>query len=149
MTGPGPGKIPLEDAEVYLITDRGSIRLDNAVVYIHLKGYSRARVTHLDIEYPNLENLLSSGGGYLEIYNVSDMIRIKLRRNCRLSIQGRLVRVYGLVVKHSAFRDLIEDRSYIVTWVGSKHDGIYIGFKREIIKKLEEIAFKISNLTPR
>jgi len=40
------GKIRL-NAEVYLLPEDEKIDAD---VYIHLRGYSRAKVTHLDVE---------------------------------------------------------------------------------------------------
>jgi hypothetical protein len=42
MTGPGEGKINLGKAQVYL----------------HLKGKSRARVTHIDIELDKLNEII-------------------------------------------------------------------------------------------
>jgi len=45
MTGPGEGK--------YL--------LKNAKVYIHEKGKSRARITHIDIEHPSLNKIIKPG----------------------------------------------------------------------------------------
>ena len=53
MTGPGEGKLSLS-AQVYLNAEE----LPNASVYIHLKGYSRATVTHLDIEHPELNSII-------------------------------------------------------------------------------------------
>ncbi len=45
MSGPGPGKIKLGKADVY----------------IHLKGKSGATVTHLDIELEELNDILKPG----------------------------------------------------------------------------------------
>ena len=45
MSGPGDGKIHLGKADVY----------------IHLKGRSRARITHIDIELPELNEILKPG----------------------------------------------------------------------------------------
>jgi len=53
MTGPGEGKLPL-NAKVCLNAEE----LPSARVYIHLKGYSRATVTHLDIEHPKLNRII-------------------------------------------------------------------------------------------
>jgi len=44
MSGPGEGKI----------------RLKGAKVYIHAKGKSGARVTHIDIEHPVLSRIIKS-----------------------------------------------------------------------------------------
>lgn len=45
MSGPGPGKIKLGKADVYL----------------HVKGKSGATVTHIDIELPELNKIIKSG----------------------------------------------------------------------------------------
>ena len=45
MTGPGDGKIKLGKADVY----------------IHLKGKSGATVTHIDVELPELNEILKPG----------------------------------------------------------------------------------------
>jgi len=42
MTGPAEGKIELK----------------NAKVYIHVKGKSLARITHIDVEHPNLNQII-------------------------------------------------------------------------------------------
>ncbi|MBI2452224.1 hypothetical protein HYV50_04070 [Candidatus Pacearchaeota archaeon] len=45
MSGPGEGKIKLGKADVY----------------IHLKGKSRATITHIDIELPELNEIIKPG----------------------------------------------------------------------------------------
>ncbi len=47
MSGPGEGKIKLGKADVYL----------------HVKGKSNARVTHVDIELPALNKIIKPGEG--------------------------------------------------------------------------------------
>lgn len=42
MSGAGEGKIELKDAKVY----------------IHVKGKSRARITHIDVEHPDLNKII-------------------------------------------------------------------------------------------
>lgn len=42
MTGEGQGKIPLKGAKVY----------------IHVKGKSRARITHIDVEHPKINQII-------------------------------------------------------------------------------------------
>lgn len=39
----------------------GKIKIGKADVYIHLKGKSNARVTHLDIELNELNNIIKPG----------------------------------------------------------------------------------------
>lgn len=45
MSGPGEGKIKLGKADVY----------------IHLKGKSNATITHIDIELPELNEIIKTG----------------------------------------------------------------------------------------
>jgi len=45
MSGPGPGKI----------------KLGSAAVYVHLKGKSNARITHVDIELSKLNKIIKPG----------------------------------------------------------------------------------------
>ena len=75
MSGPGEGKIKLGKADVY----------------IHLKGKSRATVTHVDIELDALNKIIKPGEN---------------------------------------------------TYVGSKKGGVFLGLKKEMIKRAESLAKK-------
>lgn len=75
MSGPGPGKIKLGKADVY----------------IHLKGKSGATVTHVDIELDALNKIIKPG-----------------------------------------------ENSY----VGSKKGGVFIGLKKDMIKRAERLGKK-------
>lgn len=135
MTGPGEGKIALE-AEV-TVTDGGKRRLEGAEVYIHVRGYSLARVTHLDIEHPELDGLLPAGGGrFLTVAGRPGGIEVRLER-ARISVRcGLLNRV-------------LEPGGRTRTWVGGKHGGIYIGFRKPEVAKLEMIASERFGIEPR
>jgi len=71
MSGPGEGKIKIGKADVY----------------IHLKGKSGARITHLDVELPELNKIIKPGEN---------------------------------------------------TYVGGKSGGVFIGLKRDMIKRAEK-----------
>ena len=71
MSGPGEGKIKIGKADVY----------------IHLKGKSGARITHLDIELPELNKIIKPGEN---------------------------------------------------TYVGGIRGGVFIGLKKEMIKRAEK-----------
>ena len=71
MSGPGEGKIKIGKADVY----------------IHLKGKSGARITHLDIELPELNKIIKPGEN---------------------------------------------------TYVGGKRGGVFIGLKKDMIKRAEK-----------
>jgi hypothetical protein len=121
MTGPAEGKIDLP-AQVFL----DSKKID-AVIYVHLKGYALARVTHLDIESESLNILPVKGGGFFTIRGIDSGIEIELKAHIVRVICSSLNEVLGV---GKATR----------TWVGGKVDGIYVGFKKAEIEKLEKIA---------
>ncbi|MDP4039558.1 MAG: hypothetical protein Q8P57_03190 [Candidatus Pacearchaeota archaeon] len=75
MSGPGEGKIKLGKADVY----------------IHVKGKSNARITHVDIELDALNEVIKDGES---------------------------------------------------TYVGGKKGGVFLGLKKEMIKRAEEKAKK-------
>jgi hypothetical protein len=123
MSGPGIGKLLLEDVRVFV--DSKEIKAD---VYIHVKGFSLARVTHLDIESEELNKILKpKEGGFFSIHGVDGGIEIKFERN-------------RVIVLHEFLSEVLKKGEKTRTWVGGKEGGIYIGFKKEQIEKLEEIA---------
>lgn len=71
MSGPGEGKI----------------KLGRADVYVHVKGKSRATITHIDVELGALNNIIKPGEN---------------------------------------------------TYVGGKRGGVFIGLKKEMIKRAEK-----------
>ena len=123
MSGPGLGKLLLENARVFI--DDREIK---AGVYIHVKGFSLARVTHLDIENEELNNILRpKEGGFFSVYGINGGIEIKLEK--------KRVRVL-----HEFLNDVLKKGEKTRTWVGGKEGGIYVGFKKDQIVKLENIA---------
>jgi hypothetical protein len=123
MTGPGEGKLPLENAKVFI--DNKEIKAD---VYIHVKGFSLARVTHLDIESEELNKILKpKEGGFFSIHGVDGGIEIKFEKN-------------RVKVLHEFLNEVLRKGEKTRTWVGGKEGGIYIGFKKEQVLQLEKIA---------
>ncbi|MEM5874492.1 MAG: hypothetical protein QW641_01000 [Candidatus Aenigmatarchaeota archaeon] len=119
MTGPGEGKLLLNGAKVYLNNEKIP-----AEVYIHVKGYSLARVTHLDIEHEKSNSIIEAEkGGFFTIYGIEKGIKIDFGKKFVLVIYDFLSKVLSKGEK-------------IRAWVG----GIYIGFRKEQIVKLEKIA---------
>ncbi len=129
MTGPGEGKIPIK-VDFYVEDVRVA-----CTAYIHVKGYLRARVTHLDIEeieaYPKNTKVPAVIIGRLD--GVTIILMKKLRIN---GIECRKLRITGI--------SLIGKGKRSGGYVGVKEGGIYIGFRREIIDRLEEIARKLN-----
>ena len=80
MTGPAKGKIELKGARIY----------------IHLKGFARAQVTHIDVEHPLLNDIIKpneatyfagkEGGGFIGLKKEM-MKRIeKLTKKCNKKV---------------------------------------------------------------
>jgi hypothetical protein len=123
MTGPGEGKLLLKNAKVFI--DGKEVQ---AEVYIHVKGFSLARVTHLDIESNELNKVLASKqGGFFSIYGIDNGIEINFEKS-------------KVKVLHNFLKEVLRKGEKTRTWVGGKEGGIYIGFKKQQIEKLEKIA---------
>ena len=86
MTGPGPGKIPLS-CSVELVLDGKKIAVE-AEVYIHVKGWSRALVTHIDVESPDMNIYIArpSTGFYAKHTYSGKRLYISLDRALKLSL---------------------------------------------------------------
>jgi len=140
VTGPGPGKIRL-DARVRLEYDGGSEDVD-ADVYLHVKGWSRALVTHIDVEADGLEYKLVDGPGR-GVYG-------------RLYLRGRgivfipLHRAWRLVVLNDVLGSaLARIGGRTAGYLGGKVGGVFIGARREYLRVLEEIAAERFGVRPR
>lgn len=124
MTAPIEGKLPL-DAHIYLDDEE----LDDAHVYIHLKGYARATVTHLDIEHPDLTGLIPpKTRAFIWIIGIDNGILIRTEKGDTVKvIQPLLSNVLGRGEKTK-------------TCVGGKFNGLFIGFRKRELTKLEKIV---------
>jgi len=142
VTGPAPGKILL-NAKVYLL---GSRRVDvssETEVYLHVKGYSLARVTHLDIENSLLNQILPpKTHQYLKILGVPGGIRVMLNKITRVSLNNDSVVVNSIDVLCEDLADLLKVGESTIAYVGGKYGGIFIGFKKKYVTKLEEKAIE-------
>ncbi|MCW1296821.1 MAG: hypothetical protein OH319_04020 [Candidatus Parvarchaeota archaeon] len=126
MTGPGIGKLSLKKAKVYIEKENKKVSLDGASVYIHVKGFSLARVTHLDIEHESLNHIVNNGK-FLSIHGIKNGLKIKLNDE-------------SIVVLHKFLNLILGENEKTRTWVGGKENGVYIGFKKSEIIKLENVA---------
>jgi hypothetical protein len=128
MTGPGEGKLPL-DAKVCLNAEE----LKNVHVYIHLKGYSRATVTHLDIEHPKLNSLIPpKAKTFSWIVGIENGILIITSKEDKVQIL------------HPLLNKVLQRGEKTRTLVGGKFGGIFIGFRKREISKLEEIVAEVT-----
>ena len=124
MTAPAEGKLPLV-ANVYLNEEE----LQNAHVYVHLKGYARATVTHLDIEHPSLFDLIPPKvRTFIWIMGIEDGILIRTEKGDKVKVLCPLLNT------------VLPRGEKTKTCVGGKFNGLFIGFRKRELTKLEAIA---------
>lgn len=135
MTGPAEGKIKLE-ASVSLQEGSNRVELRDAVVYVHLKGYALARVTHLDVEHEALDGLLPlKGGRFLTVRGVESGLEIKLE-----PVRGKPAQPQTLTLLCPVLNRVLNAGEKTRTWVGGKRNGLYIGFRKPEVEKLEALT---------
>ncbi len=134
MTGPGPGKIQIDCKKVLVVKEGRKIELVPDL-YIHVKGWSLARVTHIDIEYTQLEKILG-----LKLREIAPALLTKI---------GEIVIVKSWKLKtrieiHSkTLSNLIPPAYSDGCVIGGKNNGIFIGVKKNLIKILEDYSTKL------
>ncbi len=133
MTGPGPGKIRL-NAIVEIRWNSNSILVNDIEVYLHLKGWSRAFVTHLDLESNLMNEYIAKPK--MGFYARAEFRHIGLLIYALKAIRPCVIRIKEDVVLSKAFS--IGDKTWC--YIGGKEGGIFIGFRREYLRKMEEIA---------
>ena len=119
-----PGKI-MVSGEVFL----DGVQPDDAIIFIHIKGHGRARVTHIDIESMTFKKiLLPRHSDYPEIDWDSEKVNIPVKGHELIIISttlGKLMKFHGNL------------------YVRGKGKGIFFGLHREQIKIIEEYASKL------
>jgi hypothetical protein len=120
VTGEGEGKVRLE---CNATLDKEKIE---AKVFIHMRGHSEATVTHLDVESPAL-NIHPGKGEFGPVLGIEGGIKVLL---CE-----RRVRVLD-----PRLNDVLPQGKRTFTWIGQKQDGIFVGFKKGEMQKLEELG---------
>jgi hypothetical protein len=139
------GKVRLE-AHAFLMPCQRKI---DAEVYVHLKGYARARVSHLDVEKMGLGRVIHRGrGNFLEIKGVKDGLEIVLREKRQIILDGEEFAVTSVVVACPLLNEIVENEKSTRAWVGRKYDGIYMGFRKAELEKLEKLALEKSGMRP-
>jgi hypothetical protein len=124
MTSPPEGKLPL-DAQVSL----NETELDGAQMYIHLKGYARATITHLDIEHPELTGLIPpKTRTFIWIIGIENGILIRTEKDDTVKIIQPVL------------NNVLQPGVKTKTCVGGKLNGIFIGFRKRELNKLEKLA---------
>jgi len=106
-----------------------------------LKGFSLARVTHLDIEHDILDNLIPPKRGSLrDIVGIKGGIEIILEERKEVVYHGKRIKPYGIQILSPVLNRVLKLGQKTRTWIGGKFGVIYIGFRKTEIEKLEEIA---------
>ena len=140
-----PGKIQLSASTILMPCER---EID-AEVYIHLKGYARARVSHLDVEKIGLGRVIHRGrGNFLEIKGIENGIEVVLKEKRQITLDKEELAVSSIVIKCPFLNKIIEEGSSTRAWVGRKYDGIYIGFRKAELEKLEKLALEKFGMKP-
>ncbi len=140
MTGPAPGKIPL-DIDVKLCSRNRCVNIE-CDVYLHLKGYSLARVTHLDLENSILNQIVPPRHAIYRPFKVYDnILRINLGKKYvlrELGIVANYIRLDGKVLS-----EIFNSGTHSWVYIGGKYGGIFLGFRKQQIIALEEYAAKL------
>ena len=140
MTGPGPGKIPI-DAIVEIVMGARTERID-AEVYIHVKGWSRAFVTHLDVEHPAMNTVVAKP--YTRFFAKWVYLPIGLSIDCTRAIKPCILRI-----RSQTLSKIFNTGESDWCCIGGKIGGIYIGFRKNIIQRLENYAAKEHGIEPK
>jgi len=139
------GKIKLV-AQTFFLPRRDKV---DASIYIHLKGYARARVSHLDIEKVGLGKVIHRGrGNFLQVKGIEQGIEITARESREIEIDGKKLEVSGIIILDPLLNEILEESKSTRAWIGRKYDGIYIGFRKEEIEKLEKAALEKFGIKP-
>jgi hypothetical protein len=117
------GKLPL-DARIFLNDEE----LTGAHIYLHLKGYARATVTHLDLEHPSLAGVIPpKTRTFIWIIGIEGGILIR-------TDTGDTIKVLS-----SHLTTVLPQGQKTKTCVGGKANGLFIGFRRPELRKLEAL----------
>lgn len=104
-----------------------------------MKGYSLARVTHLDLESEVMNEILRPGSGeYVPLKVEEGTLRITLREPRYVKSLGIMVREIRVVCDELA-KALGEG---VRSWgfLGGKWGGVFLGFRKELLEGLERLA---------
>jgi DNA polymerase III sliding clamp (beta) subunit (PCNA family) len=116
-----PGKI-MVPADIFL----DGAKLEDAIIFIHIKGYGRARVTHIDVEDRKFNKILAPRhSDYPEVLWNSDTVRIP-------------VKGHELVIVSKILGEIINLDGKL--YIRGKGKGIFFGLHKEQIKNIEEYA---------
>ncbi len=131
MTGPGPGKIEIDCEKMIVRLCKKTITIIPKV-YIHIRGWSLARVTHIDVEHEKINEILN-----IKPREIVGGILINNKEKINVRTRKAIFEIYS-----KTLTSLIPEAYRGGCVVGGKIGGIFIGVRREIIKILEEYGQK-------
>lgn len=89
------GKLSLDEYAILMPCER---KID-AEVYIHVRDYARARVSHLDVEKMGLGGAIRRGrGNFLEVRGVENGLEVVLREKCQIILGKEEFTVSSIVI---------------------------------------------------
>ncbi|HDH07298.1 MAG TPA: hypothetical protein ENF87_02895 [Thermoproteales archaeon] len=139
MTGPAPGKIPLI-SQVYLGCGLKKIKVEGVDVYLHVKGWSLARVTHLDIEHPVFNQIVKPKRAlYLEYKSMPPDLVVFLDRGYTVKYGSKIFEACFIELTCNELAKILGKRRGKV-YVGGKVGGVFLGFHKEEVTLLEKLA---------
>jgi len=65
-----------------------------------------------------------------------------LREKCRIILDEEEFAVSSIVIANPLLNKILEKGESTRAWIGRKYDGIYIGFRKAEMKKLEKLALE-------
>ncbi len=130
MTGPAKGKVRVGGLEMICERGKGEISKNEVDIYIHVKGYALARVTHLDVEYGKFQELVTPG--FFLVVGEGQALRL---------VPGSSNLRCRLVFEHAS--ELLSKGERTWAYLGIKKDGYFLGFKKKYIERLEKIARRL------
>ena len=126
---------------VELCSSYESKRLDGAEIYLHVKGYSLARVTHLDLEHELLDDVvLPKRGRFMTVHGTGSGLRVRLGEAKSVDLGKKCFSVTSINVGCNLLNRVLKRGEGTRAWIGGKFGGIYIGFKKEYVERLDGLA---------
>ena len=139
MTGPGEGKIPIKANVALSYMDKRTYF--DCDVYIHVKGHSLAKVTHIDVESPILNEILKPKKSlYVPFKVIGGKVIIYLKKTYYVKSLKSFAN--SLIIESEDLAELLKEGPF-KTYVGGKLGGVFLGFHKEVVRKLEEYAIKL------
>jgi len=65
-----------------------------------------------------------------------------------LEIDGKEITISSIMIVSPSLNEIVEENKSTRAWVGRKHDGIYVGFRKEEVRKLEKMALEKFGIKP-